>query len=113
MITHLLGNIPSHVDVAFELIHPNFCNPEGISPHVRRQILCVRLMSALYMGNASTRQDLNTASTLPHLILNVERESCQSSSAKALKLQRFSTHLELLAYINKKWPVKQSKKFKG
>lgn len=37
-LTHLHGNIPRHVDVAFKLIHPHFCNSEGVSSHVRRQI---------------------------------------------------------------------------
>lgn len=71
MITHLHGNVPCHVDMAFKLVHPNFCNSEGVSPHVRRQILSVGFVSTLYMGDASAGQNLNTAATLPHLVLNI------------------------------------------
>lgn len=67
MITHLHGNIPGHVDVTLKLIHPNFRNSEGVSPHMRRQVLGVGFMSTLYVGDAGTGQDLNTAATLPHL----------------------------------------------
>lgn len=71
MITNLLGNIPGHVDMALKLIHPNFCNSESISPNVRCQVLSVGFMSTLDVGDASARQDLNTAPTLPHLVLNM------------------------------------------
>lgn len=85
MITHLHGNIPGHVDMAFKLIHPNFCSSEGVSPHVRREILSVGFMSTLYVGDASTRQDLNAAATLPHLVYNI---------AKYKERRKMSLHLQ-------------------
>jgi len=66
-LAHLHGNVPGHVDMAFKLIHPNLCHSESISPHVRRQIIRVWFVSALYVGDTSAREDLNTAATLPHL----------------------------------------------
>lgn len=69
-VTHLHGNIPSHVDVTFELVHPNLCDPEGVSPHMRRQVLGVGFVSPLNVGDASAGQDLHAPSTLPHLIKN-------------------------------------------
>lgn len=73
MSTHLHGNVPGHVDMTFKLVHPNFCNSEGISSHVRCEILSVGFMSSLYVGDASTRKDLNTAATLPGLVLKGQK----------------------------------------
>lgn len=71
MLSHLQGNIPGHVDVAFKLVHPNLCDSEGVSPHVGRQVLGVGFMSALDVRDASARQDLDAAATLPHLELSI------------------------------------------
>lgn len=74
MITHLQGNIPGHVHMALKLIHPNLSNSEGISPHVGGQVVSVGFVSPLNVGDASTGQDLNTAATLPHLVIKVSQK---------------------------------------
>lgn len=66
--THLHGNVPGHVDVAFELIHPNLRHPEGVASDVRGEVLGVRFMGALDVGDASAGQDLDAAAALPHLM---------------------------------------------
>lgn len=80
-ITHLQGNVPRHVDMAFKLVHPNFGDPQGVPPHVGRQVLGVGLMSALDVGDARTRQDFDAAAALPHLrrqIANTRRNTVRT-----------------------------------
>lgn len=66
-ITHLHGNVPGHVDVAFKLIHPDLCHSEGVPSDVRGEVLGVWFMGSLYVGDASAGQDLDAAAALPHL----------------------------------------------
>lgn len=68
---HLHGDVPGHVDVTFELIHPNLGHSQGVSPHVRSQVLGVGLVRSLYVSDSSAGQDLHAAATLPHLVRNI------------------------------------------
>lgn len=70
--------------MAFELIHPDFCDSEGISPHIGGQILSVGFMSTLDVGDPCTRQDLHTAPTLPRLVL--DKKKGQSIYVKSFQL---------------------------
>lgn len=67
-VSHLHGNVPGHVDVAFELIHPDLGHSEGVPSDMRGEVLGVRFMGSLYVCDASAGQDLDAAATLPHLI---------------------------------------------
>lgn len=74
MTAHLHGDIPGHVDVAFKLIHPNLRHSQGVSPHVRSEVLGVGFVSALDVSDPCTGQDLDAAATLPHLVSNIKNE---------------------------------------
>lgn len=52
--------------MTFEFIHPDFSYPEGISPHVGSEVLCVGLVGSLDVGNPRAGQDLHTPATLPY-----------------------------------------------
>lgn len=74
MNTYLHGDVPGHVDVTFELVHPNLGHSESVPPHVRSQVLGVGLVCALYVSDPSAGQDLHAASTLPHLVRHISDE---------------------------------------
>lgn len=75
-VTHLLGYVPGHVDMALELIHPDLGHPQGVPADVRGQILRVGFVCPLNVGNPGARQDLNAPSTLPHLAGENKRTCC-------------------------------------
>lgn len=98
-VTDLQGNVPSHVDVAFKLIHPNFCHSEGVPTYMSRQVLGVGFVSTLYVGNVSTRQDLNAASTLPHLVLKSPNAKKNKENFFLQEQHSYSSAVVLKAYL--------------
>lgn len=75
-MTHLLGYVPGHIDMALKLIHPDLGHPQRVSADVSSQILRVRFMCSFDVGNPGARQNLNASSTLPHLTGKKKRTFC-------------------------------------
>lgn len=70
--THFLRNVPGHVDMALKLVHPHLGYSQGVTAHVRGQVLGVWLVGALDVGDTGTGQNLHAATTLPHLHKHTE-----------------------------------------
>lgn len=66
-LAYLQGNIPGHVDVTLVLVHPDLGHPQGVAPHVGRQVLRVGFVGALDVRDPGAGQHLHAATTLPDL----------------------------------------------
>lgn len=63
----LKRQVPGQVDVVFVFIHPDLCDPQGISPHGLAQIRHVGFVRPLDVGDPGAWNYLDTASTCPNL----------------------------------------------
>lgn len=66
-LKYLKWQVPSQVDIMFVFIHPDFCDPQGVSLHGRAQVGQVGLVVPLDVGDLGAWNYFNTASTCPHL----------------------------------------------
>lgn len=78
-MTHLLGNVPGHVDMALELIHPDLGHAQRVPAHMGGQVLRVGLVCSLNVGNPGAGQHLHAPSTLPHLPGKQQRTFCTAA----------------------------------
>lgn len=66
-MSHLQRDVPGHVDVTLVAVHPHLGHPQGVAAHVGRQVLRVRFVGALDVGDPGAGQDLHAAAALPDL----------------------------------------------
>ena len=61
------GDVPGHVHVGLEAVHPHLGRPQGIALRVVVDVVVVGLLGTLDVGHAGAGQNLHAAAALPHL----------------------------------------------
>ena len=61
------GDVPGHVHVGLEAVHPHLGRSQGIALGVVVDVVVVGLLGALDVGHAGAGQHLHAAAALPHL----------------------------------------------
>lgn len=61
------GDVPGHVHVGLEAVHPHLSRPQSVALGVVVDVVVVGFPGALDVRHAGARQDLHAAATLPHL----------------------------------------------
>lgn len=64
---HLKRKVPGYQHILLVIIQPDICNPQGVSPHGRVEIQCIRFMCPLNVSYPGARHNLYASSTQPHL----------------------------------------------
>lgn len=61
------GDIPRHVHMGLEVIHPHLGSPQRITLGVVVNVVVIWLLGTLNVGHTGAGQHLHAAATLPHL----------------------------------------------
>lgn len=61
------GDVPGHVHVGLEAVHPHLSRPQSVALGVVVNVVVVGFPGALDVRHTGARQDLHAAATLPHL----------------------------------------------
>lgn len=65
--TYCHGDVPRHVNMGLEVIHPDLCSPQGIALCIVINIIVVGFLCAFDVCHTRAGQHLHTSSTLPDL----------------------------------------------
>lgn len=61
------GDVPGHVHVGLEAVHPHLSRPQSVALGVVVNVVVIGFPGALDVRHTGARQDLHAAATLPHL----------------------------------------------